>query len=160
MAEMLQRLSMLCHLKRYTAETQHEEHLNGLTPDQPGTGVRISKTFASYVVPAGTILYLDIFQVHRDPNFWPNPEVFDPDRFLPKNIQNRHPFSYLPFSAGSRNCIGQRFSLLEMKAMIASLVHNFYLEPINYLKDIQLKFDIIIRPCHPVYIKFIPISRK
>ncbi|KAL6431889.1 hypothetical protein ACFW04_007376 [Cataglyphis niger] len=114
----------------------------------------------SYVVPAGTILHLDIFQVHRDPNFWPNPGVFDPDRFLPENIQNRHPYSYLPFSAGSRNCIGQRFGLLEMKAMIASLVHNFYLEPINYLKDIQLRFDLIIRPSHPVYVKFIPISRK
>ncbi|KAL6431895.1 hypothetical protein ACFW04_007376 [Cataglyphis niger] len=61
----------------------------------------------SYVVPAGTILHLDIFQVHRDPNFWPNPGVFDPDRFLPENIQNRHPYSYLPFSAGSRNCIGE-----------------------------------------------------
>ncbi|XP_070167211.1 cytochrome P450 4C1-like [Polyergus mexicanus] len=114
----------------------------------------------SYVVPAGTILYLDIFGVHRDPNFWSNPEVFDPDRFLPERIRNRHPYSYLPFSAGLRNCIGQQFGLLELKAMIAPLVHNFYLEPIDYLKDIRLRFDMIIRPSHPVHIKFIPISRK
>lgn len=41
-----------------------------------------------------------------------------------------------------------------MKAMIAPLLHNFYLEPIDYLKDIQLKFDMIIRPAHPVRIRF------
>ncbi|XP_070161591.1 cytochrome P450 4C1-like [Polyergus mexicanus] len=114
----------------------------------------------SYVIPAGTILYLNIYGVHRDSNFWSNPEIFDPDRFLSEKIKNRHPYSYLPFSAGPRNCIGQRFGLLELKAMIAPLVHNFYLEPVDYLKDIRLKLGIIIRPSHPVHIKFIPISRK
>ncbi|KAL6416373.1 hypothetical protein ACFW04_013527 [Cataglyphis niger] len=114
----------------------------------------------SHVIPAGTMLFLNIYGVHRDPNFWSNPEIFDPDRFLPERIQKRHPYSYLPFSAGPRNCIGQRFGLLELKAMIAPLIHNFYLEPIDHLKDIRLKADIIIRPSHPVHIKFIPIIRK
>lgn len=60
----------------------------------------------SYIVPSGTILYIPIKLIQRNPDFWPNPDVFDPDRFLPEKIQNRHPYSYLPFSAGSRNCIG------------------------------------------------------
>ncbi|XP_025269073.1 cytochrome P450 4C1-like [Camponotus floridanus] len=114
----------------------------------------------SYIVPVGTSICLNIYGVHRDPNFWPNPEVFDPDRFLPEKKKNRHPYSYIPFSAGSRNCIGQRLGLLMMKAMIAPLIHNFYLEPIEYLKNIPLLLDIIIRPAHPVHIKFIPIKCK
>ncbi|XP_025266468.1 cytochrome P450 4C1-like isoform X1 [Camponotus floridanus] len=112
----------------------------------------------SCVIPKGTILVLNILGAHKDPKFWPNPEIFDPDRFLPEKIQNRHPYSYLPFSAGPRNCIGQRFAFLKMKALIAPLVHNFYLEPVEYLKNIRLKAHMIIRPSHPVHIKFIPIK--
>jgi len=67
----------------------------------------------SYLVPAGTFLHLNIYKVHRDPNFWPNPDVFDPDRFLPEKTQNRHPYSYIPFSAGPRNCIGKLIFLFE-----------------------------------------------
>ncbi|XP_071576478.1 cytochrome P450 4C1-like [Temnothorax nylanderi] len=113
----------------------------------------------SYLVPAGTFLHLNIYAVHRDPNFWSNPEVFDPDRFLPERSRNRHPYSYLPFSAGPRNCIGQRFAMLELKAMIAPLVHNFYLEPIDYLKNIRIHVDLVLRPAHPIRAKFIPIRK-
>ncbi|KAL6259147.1 hypothetical protein P5V15_009069 [Pogonomyrmex californicus] len=112
----------------------------------------------SYLVPSGTTLFLNIYSAHRDPNFWPNPEIFDPDRFLPEKIQNRHPYSYIPFSAGLRNCIGQRFAMLEMKAIITPLIYNFYLEPIDYLKDVRLKLDIVNRPVHPIRLRCIPID--
>ncbi|KAL6257984.1 hypothetical protein P5V15_011579 [Pogonomyrmex californicus] len=113
----------------------------------------------SYLVPSGTLLYIGIQEVHRDSNFWPNPEVFDPDRFLPDKIQNRHPYSYIPFSGGPRNCIGQRFAMLEMKAMIAPLIYNFYLEPVDYLKDLRFKMDIINRTVDPIRIRYIPVDR-
>ena len=60
-----------------------------------------------YYIPPKTDLVIDIFDLHRDPNYWPNPEKFDPDRFLPELVKTRHPFAYIPFSAGIRNCIGK-----------------------------------------------------
>ncbi|XP_039306249.1 cytochrome P450 4C1-like isoform X2 [Solenopsis invicta] len=114
----------------------------------------------TYLIPAGTIVTLHFYMTHRDLNFWPNPEIFDPDRFLPENIRNRHPYSYLPFSVGPRNCIGQRFALLELKAMIAPLIHNFYLEPVDYLKNLRIGIDLILRPLNPHRLKFIPIATK
>ncbi|XP_011864443.1 PREDICTED: cytochrome P450 4C1-like, partial [Vollenhovia emeryi] len=121
----------------------------------PGEDVKLQ----SYIVPAGTYVFFNMYKAHRDPNFWPNPELFDPDRFLPEKIRNRHPYSYVPFSAGPRNCIGQRFAMLEMKAMIAPLVHNFYLEPIDYLQHVRMVVDIILRPADSIRVRFVPICK-
>ncbi|KAG8037299.1 hypothetical protein G9C98_005509 [Cotesia typhae] len=124
----------------------------------------ISKTiqedthFKNYFVPKNTTLLIYPIDTHRDPNFWPNPDVYDPDRFLPsEQSEKRHPFSYIPFSAGPRNCIGQRFAMLELKTLIAGLLHNFYLEPQDRTADVTIIPDLVIRPAHPVYIKFVPI---
>lgn len=60
----------------------------------------------NFLAPKGSNINIHIVDTHRDPNFWPEPDKFDPDRFLPENSKGRHPFCYVPFSAGSRNCIG------------------------------------------------------
>lgn len=114
----------------------------------------------NYFIPAGTLVNVQIYDTHHDPNFWPNPEVYDPDRFLPENTQARHNYAYVPFSAGGRNCIGQRFAMLEMKSLVAYILHNFYLEPIDYLKDVRFITDLVLRPSHPIRTRFVPINRE
>lgn len=62
----------------------------------------------NYTIPANTEVFVLNYHMHRNPNHWPDPEKFDPERFSPEQIQGRHPYSYVPFSAGPRNCIGLR----------------------------------------------------
>mgnify|MGYP005983863579 FL=1 len=59
-----------------------------------------------FVFPAGCNFLIPVVTLHRDPEVWPEPEKFDPDRFLPDEVAKRHRCSFIPFSFGSRNCIG------------------------------------------------------
>uniref|UniRef100_T1IWF3 Cytochrome P450 n=1 Tax=Strigamia maritima TaxID=126957 RepID=T1IWF3_STRMM len=59
------------------------------------------------VIPADVSVYINIFKLHRDPVVYPNPDKFEPDRFLPENCANRHPYAFIPFSGGPRNCLGK-----------------------------------------------------
>ncbi|GFS53384.1 cytochrome P450 4c3 [Nephila pilipes] len=129
-----------------------------LYPSVPTIGRILNEEFRydGKVIPKGTTVNFFIVSLHRNSEIYPNPEIFDPDRFTPENIRNRHPFAYLPFSAGPRNCIGQKFALLEEKAIIANVLRNFSLVSLDPRDKVQLKMDFVLRPSEPIRMKFIP----
>ena len=76
-------------------------------------------------IPEGMQVNIDIRSIHHNADTWENPTKFDPLRFHPSNTEGRHPYAYIPFSGGQRNCIGQNFALNEQKVVIASIVNRF-----------------------------------
>lgn len=77
----------------------------------------------SYVLPKGTVVLLSPFALQRRKEIWPNPDVFDPERFRPEREAKRHKSAFLPFSAGPRTCIGNHFALMEGPLVLATLLH-------------------------------------
>jgi cytochrome P450 len=80
-----------------------------------------------YRIPAQGFVLLCPYLTHRHPDFWENPEAFDPDRFLPERSQGQHRFAYLPFGAGARMCIGSNFAMMEAQLVLASIVQRYRL---------------------------------
>ncbi|XP_046748713.1 cytochrome P450 6g1-like [Diprion similis] len=79
-------------------------------------------------VTPGTGVVIITTGLHRDPRFWPNPDVFDPERFSEKNKKDRHKFVFLPFGEGYRICPGQRMATLQMKAGVATILQKYILD--------------------------------
>lgn len=84
-----------------------------------------------YFVPAGTRLFVHVQAIHRDPTLWEEPEAFKPSRFVDVDLLNpkHHRYAFNPFINGPRSCIGQFFSVLESKIVLALLVREFEIEP-------------------------------
>ncbi|XP_072030699.1 cytochrome P450 4F4-like [Amphiura filiformis] len=77
------------------------------------------------VIPTGSFASILLVGIHLNPAIWTDPEFFDPARFSSENMKNMPPYSFVPFSAGPRNCIGQNFALNELKITCATLLFNF-----------------------------------
>ncbi|CAD6996738.1 probable cytochrome P450 6t1 [Ceratitis capitata] len=91
-------------------------------------------------VPQGMPVYISVLGLHRDARFWPQPLVFDPERFSPENRKLHTPMSYLPFGAGPRGCIGTLLGLLEVKTGLIHILKNYRVEPCALTLP-EMKFD-------------------
>ncbi|XP_063823562.1 cytochrome P450 4d2-like [Ostrinia nubilalis] len=113
-----------------------------LFPSVPLIGREIDRDvdMAGHRLPKGTTMVIDFFNMQRNPELYEDPLDFRPERF--ENI-NRNPFFWLAFSAGPRNCIGQKFALMEMKVTLSEIVKNFKILP--YGEEPELGADLILR---------------
>lgn len=105
-----------------------------------------------YTIPAKSDVLLSIYTLHRHPGFWANPDRFDPDRFTTDQKAQRAPYSYLPFGAGPRVCLGSRFGMMEAMLALAviaqkyrfELVCDHPVEPETTL-SLQIRHDLTMR---------------
>ena len=101
-------------------------------------------------VKPGTEIAIPVWALHHDPEHWPDPEVFDPDRFSNDRKQDIKKMTFLPFGEGPRMCVGMRMGLLQLKACLASLMNNYRLE-LSPKTQLPLKFS-------PAYFLTAPIG--
>ncbi len=79
-----------------------------------------------YAIPAGTTVTLCSYTLHRHPDFWENPEAFNPERFSSERSENQE--AYFPFGGGPRSCIGGHFAMMEAQLILAMIVQRYDLE--------------------------------
>lgn len=103
-------------LRRYPPLVQVERRLK-----EGVTGYKVG----GIPLEAGTSVISCVYSVHNNPQYYPQPERFRPERFLPENKHHLVPYTFLPFGAGPRHCLGMRFAYQEIKLLLAQLLRRF-----------------------------------
>lgn len=118
----------------------------------PGTEIIIKK---------GQQIIISPYAIQNDPDYYENPEVFNPDRFLPEEVKKRNQYAYLPFGEGPRICIGQRFGLLQVKLGLVTMLSNYKFE-LSEKTVTPIKYELhhtqaLMKPHDDIYLKVEPI---
>ncbi|XP_064457758.1 cytochrome P450 4V2-like [Ornithodoros turicata] len=104
------------------------------------------------VIPKGVTCAVDIFGIHRNPAWFQDPQEFIPERFMHDAEKEWHPYSYIPFSAGPRKCIGQEFSSVQIKVILSKLFRRFTFEPQKPIEKTDFKFEVVLKVKDGIYL--------
>jgi cytochrome P450 len=105
-------------------------------------------TLGGFELPAGATVIVSPYALHRDGQWWPHPDRFDPERFLgeaPPSESGTGPLTYLPFGAGPRLCIGRDLALMEAPMVVATLARVLRARPLRPL-SVRSDFGVTLRP--------------
>lgn len=111
------------------------------------------------VIPAKCTTVIGTFKLHRRPEIYNNPEKFDPDNFLPERTANRHYYSFIPFSAGPRSCVGRKYAMLKLKILLSTILRNFRVYSDVKEEEFKLQADIILKRAEGFNIRLEPRKR-
>jgi cytochrome P450 len=108
-----------------------------------------------YPIPAKSGIIISTYIVHRHPDFWENPEGFDPQRFTPERARERPRYAFLPFGGGPRQCIGNNFALLESTLVLAMITQRFRLNLVSG-HPVEMEPLITLRPRYGILVTIHP----
>ncbi|XP_034833639.1 cytochrome P450 6k1-like [Maniola hyperantus] len=111
-------------------------------------------------IKAGTPVYVNGIGMHYDPDYFPDPDKFDPNRFLPENEKNIKPYTYMPFGEGPRVCIGLRFGMMTVRYAMVSVFLNYKVVPFPGMPTpVDMTIDkrgIFYSPGEAICVEFVP----
>ncbi|CAL8085162.1 unnamed protein product [Orchesella dallaii] len=139
-------LKELKHLERCIQESLRMNPVS-LSLRTLETPLRINEEL---VLPSNVSVIVLPYILHNNPKYFPNPEQFEPERFLPENVRERHHYAYVPFSAGPRNCIGMKLSMVELKVIMATILRKFEVRTPDTRESVQLEMDPTMKPLKPI----------
>lgn len=118
-----------------------------LCPPAAGVGRTATCDFEvdGYRVRKGTLIAVGIYALHHDPRLWPEPTVFDPDRFTMERMVARDRWEFLPFAGGARACIGEHFAMLETTLALATIVRAVRLRSLAADFPVDVPFTTVAK---------------
>ncbi|KAL1394468.1 hypothetical protein pipiens_011932 [Culex pipiens pipiens] len=135
-------LSQLVYTEQVVKETMRLFPIGPIVARKATGDVQLTQV----TVPAGANVTIPIYKLQRNPQYWgSDAEAFDPERFSPERTARRHPYCYIPFTAGLRNCVGIRYSWQLMKVALVHLLWRYRFSTELAMEDLQLKLSMVLR---------------